>query len=73
MAKSEARTQNRGNEQNVWSEMTKGRDYFGCLGVDKRITLRWCVESMYQPHKTYHSPITAQGTMKIHSTTSEGS
>jgi len=65
-ATSEARTQNRGNEQKVWSEMTKGRDYFGGLRVDGRITLRWCVVSMYQQHKTYHSTITAQGTMKTH-------
>ena len=53
--------------------MTKERDYFGGLGVDGRITLRWFVVSMYQPHETCHNTITAQGTMKRHSTTLEGS
>jgi hypothetical protein len=72
-ATSEACTENRGNEQKVWSEMAKGRDYFGGLGVDGRITLKWCVVSMYQPHETCHNTITAQGTMKSHSTTLEGS
>jgi hypothetical protein len=46
-AKSEARTQNRGNEHEVWSVMTKGRDYFEGLGVDGRTALRWHVVSMY--------------------------
>jgi hypothetical protein len=39
-----------GNEQKVYSEMLNGRDYLGDLGVDGRITLRWCAVTMYQTY-----------------------